>query len=510
MNNFRPKWVKTALSLTAVATMSVPILAACNSGSGADDKTERVLRIATQYYGEEDEYFRQQFTEIFEYNNPNIKIEIVSAMNPDQYRYGGRPEGQKPEDPNEKMKELMNSDNPPDVILMNYEQLPDLIQNNMLKQLDTDITKDKFDLADIVPAVLDGIKSLGDGKLFALAPTFSSQVLVYNKKPFDDAGVPYPKDGMTWDEMFDLARRVAKGEGENRVYGFSFSQYSYGSKENLFHEMSQYSAPLQLRMFNDELTGMTVDSDAWEKVWKTMIQLSNEKIFPEPIDYSNMDMAKRAAMEGSYNPFQNNTFMSGKLAMTIGQQYTLNELIRANKSAQNIQGYTPIDWDIVTVPTHPEAPEIGGNVYLNGLMGINAKAQNPEDAWRFIKFINGEDWARLKSKSVNQLVSRAKYIQPRDGLQYNVKAFYSLKPVPIENEMNKLYREYRNIGQINSMGRQYFKKAIEGTTTVREALKEWQTAGDAALKQLKENPDAPINIMPGMSGAGSTMAIPMY
>jgi multiple sugar transport system substrate-binding protein len=261
-------------------------------------------------------------------------------------------------------------------------------------------------------------------------------------------------------------------------------------------------------MFSDNAEKMTVDSDGWEKVWNTMIQLSKEKIFPEPVDYSKMDAVRRAAMDsGEYNPFQNNTFMNGKLAMTIGQQYSINELIRANKSAASIKGYTPIDWDIVTMPTHPEAKDVGGNVYLNGLMGINAKAQNPADAWKFIKFINGEDWARLKSKSVNQLVSRAKYIQPREGMQYNIKAFYSLKPVPMENEMSKLYRQYQNIGQVNSMGMQYFKKAIEGTTTVREALKEWQTAGDAALKQMKENPDAPINVMPG--GGGKTMAIPM-
>lgn len=504
MNDAKRKWVRSAVAVTAVATLTVPILAACNKGGANNDNTERVLRIATPYYGEEDEYFRQQFTEIFEYNNPNIKVEIVSAMNMDQYRYGNG-ENVKFDDPNEKMKELLNSDNPPDVVMTDLQQLPDLIANNMLKQLDTDITKDKFDISDIVPAVIDGIKSVGEGKLYALAPTFSSQVLLYNKKPFIDAGVNFPTDGMTWDEVFALARRVATGEGENRVYGFAFNQYSYGQKENLFYEMQQYTAPLQLRLFRDNLEGMTVDSDAWERVWSTMIQLSNEKIFPEPIDYSQMDRMRMASM----GPFQGNAFMSGNLAMVIGQHYTLNELIRANKNAANMEGYTPIDWDIVTVPTHQEARDIGGSVYLNGLMAINAKAQNPEDAWRFIKFINGEDWARLKSRSLNQMVSRAKYIQPREGLQYNIKAFYSLKPVPIENELSALYHEYPQIGQVQSMGMQYFKKAIDGTTTVREALKEWQTAGEAALQQIKENPDAPIT-MPGEMGAGSARAIPMY
>lgn len=495
MTNSKPRWLRTIASLTLAVTLTVPVLAACNKGEGADSKTERVLRIATPYYGEEDDYFRTQFTEIFEFNNPNIKVEIVSAINRDRFRYGPPKEGEKEEDPNEKMKEIMNGDNPPDVVMINYDQLPDLINNNMLQQLDTMITKDKFNTADIVPAVIEGIKSLGEGKLYALAPMFSSNVLLYNKKPFTDAGVEFPKDGMTWDEMFDLARRVSKGEGQARTYGFSFNQYSYGSKENLFYEMGTYSAPLQLRMFNDAFDSMTVDSDQWEKVWSTMINLSKQNIFPEPIDYSQMDRVRMASGELDYNPFQNNVFMSGKLAMTIGNMYTINEIIQANKNAPNIKGYTPIEWDIVALPTHPEAKNIGGSVYLNGLMGINAKAQNSADAWKFVKFINGEDWARLKSKSVNQLVSRSKYIQPREGLQYNIKAFTALQPVPIENEMSKLYRKYQgNIGMVQHSGMQYFREALEGKVSVREALKKWQTEGNSVIKQIKENPKGPINI----------------
>ena len=69
---------------------------------------------------------------------------------------------------------------------------------------------------------MDGMKNAGGGKLYALAPTFSSSALIYNKKMFQDAGVDFPKDGMTWDETFDLSKRLAKGEGESRINGFSF------------------------------------------------------------------------------------------------------------------------------------------------------------------------------------------------------------------------------------------------------------------------------------------------
>src|SRR5690606_26208497 len=141
----------------------------------------------------------------------------------------------------------------------------------------------------------------------------------------------------------------------------------------------------------------------------------------------------------------------------------INEMINANKNAVNVKGFTPIDWDIVTMPTHPEAKGKGGNIYMNGVMGINAKAQNQADAWAFLKFVNGEDFARLKSRSMNdsQLVSRKEFIKPKDGLNYNIKALYTLTPIAF-NEMESLYREKPYIGQVQGMGMQYFSEAMKG------------------------------------------------
>ncbi len=489
-------WFKTVTSVTLTLALVVPLLAACGKDTNVDDKTERVLRIASNYGGSSEEYFRQQFSEVFEFAHPNIKIEVVPIVDHDQYRYAPPKPGEKQQDPMEKLKELMTGANPPDLVMVDLAQLPELVDNNMLLQLDPMITKDKFDISDIVPSVIDGLKSMGNGNLYALSPSFTSSALMYNKKLFDDAGVPYPKDDMTWDDMFNIAKLVAKGEGDQRKYGFAFSTYSYG--DNLFYEMNNYyTNALQLRMFNDAGDKMTVDSDQWEKVWKTMQGLVKEKVFPEPMDPSKMGGMMKSQEE--YNPFQNDMFKSGRLAMTIVQNYQINDMINANKNAVNVKGFTPIDWDIVTVPTHPEAKGKGGNIYMNGVMGINAKAQNQPDAWAFLKFVNGEEYARLKSRSLNQnqMVARKKYIQPKDGLTYNIKALYTLTPVPF-NEMNKIYREKPYIGQVQGIGMQYFKKAMEGTTGIRESLKEWQTAGDAALLKLKDNPNAPIDMGMGM------------
>lgn len=479
------KIIPVALALS----LAVPTLAACSKGKDKEQEGERTLRIASSMYfgGDDNGWFRQQFTEIFEYANPNIKLEFVPTTN-SQYMYAPPKPGEKMPDPMEKLKEAMQGANPPDVVMFNLNQTQDLLADNLLTPLDPLIAKDKFDTSGIVPAVLDGLKSSSpDGKLYALAPTFSSGALIYNKKLFDDAGVPYPTDNMTWDQVFDLARRVSKGEGDNRVYGFNF--YSQGFAD-LFNSSYMYTAPLNLRTFDEKGEKMTVDSDQWEKVWNTLIQLDKDKVVPS-MPNPNDQKARMMGPNGNENPFQYDDFMSGRLAMTLMNFGELSRIDNANQNAENIKGYTKIDYDAVTAPSHPEAPGVVANIGMNGIMGINAKAANAADAWKFIKFINSDDWARAKANNNYQLVSRKKYIKAKEGSNLHIEAFYNIKPV-VNNPMDnyKLYQEKPNIFRVQDIGRNYFQQAQQGQKSVRDALKAWQTEGDALLQQMKDNPNA--------------------
>ncbi|WP_269432422.1 ABC transporter substrate-binding protein [Gordoniibacillus kamchatkensis] len=152
--------LRKTLSAAVVLALTVPLATACTKATKKETEGPHTLRIATTMYGggDDNEYFRQQFTEIFEFANPNIKIEFVPTMD-DRFRYGGGPKpGEKIPDPFEKMKEAMQGDNPPDLVMVDYGQLPDLIGSSLLAPLDPLIQKDKLDTSGIVPAVLEGIK----------------------------------------------------------------------------------------------------------------------------------------------------------------------------------------------------------------------------------------------------------------------------------------------------------------------------------------------------------------
>ncbi|WP_211745406.1 extracellular solute-binding protein [Paenibacillus sp. Marseille-Q4541] len=477
-------FARPVVTLLTCMTLVAPAIAGCTAAEPSDD-TERVLRIGTLYGNNDDSYFRQQYTDVFEVLHDNITIEIVPAVDQSEYQYYDYTQKEQPEQPDTlaSVKKLLTGDNPVDVIIGDVSMLKSLVQENMVKQLDPLIAEDKFDTTDIVPTVLDGIKDIGDNSIYALTPTFSSSALFYNKAIFQKAGVEPPVDGSTWDDIFEKARRVASGEGKDRIYGISMNQWS----GDPFYDAQTYAAPLQLRTFDEKAEKMTVDNDSWEKVWSTISKLSRDKIIA---GQEAMNVTSGGATE-EFNPFQGNLFMESRVAMVIADYGYVTRLINDNKYAEKNEKFDPVDWDVVTPPVHQEKPGVGGNVYLSNLMAINSSAQNPEDAWEFVKFLNGEEWAKVRARSSYELVSRKSYIKPKEGLDYNIGAFYALKPIPpVSIDTNKLYQTMPNLWQVDQVGQKYFSEVIDNKKTPKEALAEWEKEGNEMLLKLKKDPKA--------------------
>lgn len=477
----RLKKMGKALTVTLTVALAVGLLAGCNGTKKATTNEEKVLRIGVLYGGSDDSWLRQQYTDIFEFTNSNVKIEIVPAVDQNQYRYNDGTTPIEQPDYIESMKKIMTGSNPVDVVMGDTSLLKQLIQENMLKELDPLIQEDKFDTTDFVPSVINGLKDIGEGKLYALTPSFSSSALYYNKKLFTDAGVEPPTDNMTWEDMFNKARLVSKGESKDRVYGFSFNRYM--GNDPFWDMQYNYIGGLQLKVYDDKAETMTVNSPQWVKVWETISKLVKDDILP---DATATDPSAR----DTWSPVSNDMFLSGKVAMTISESNYVNEIADANNNAAKIKNFTPIDWDVVTVPVHPENPDVGGNIWYNYTFSINSNAANPETAWDFVKFVNGEEYAKLKSRSnTYEMVSRKSYIQPRQGLSYNIQAFYLLRPFPpTDPKSDKLMSEKPGLYGITDVGRRSFNEVLENKKTPEEALNEWAEKGNKMLQEIKLNP----------------------
>ncbi|HEY8530228.1 MAG TPA: extracellular solute-binding protein [Paenibacillaceae bacterium] len=464
------------------------LTAACSRGAG-EPEGPRPLRIGIMYGSADDDYhIRQTLTDAFELTMQGaIEIEIVPAINCDQYQFLSPEEQQNQPDVYEEVKKLLTGPNPVDVMVLDSSLLALLARDNLLVQLDPLMAEDNINKEDFVPAVIDAIAEMGDGFIYALTPTFNPSALFYNKKLFQEAGVEFPTDHMTWDDVFNLARRLKRGEGRDAVWGFTFNEW--GSAGG-FWELQQFVQPLNLRMYDDGLERMTVNNDSWKTAWETIAQLYKDKVLP-----TDELMMGDKPEDGVWHPYMDRAFFRGKVAMVLGNYSFISELVNFNNNAVRLRdwGFEPIDWDVVTVPSHSSAPGVSGNIHLSQLLAINANAQNREDAWTYIKFMTGEEWAKLVSRSPWELPARKAYIRPRSGLSYNIEAFYSVKPAPPRPYAEqKLERDYPNVWRIRDIGKQLFGQVLQGEKTVEEALAEWESRGNDLLPKIRENPNGPI------------------
>ncbi|MNN73479.1 hypothetical protein D3C81_1895990 [compost metagenome] len=98
-------------------------------------------------------------------------------------------------------------------------------------------------------------------------------------------------------------------------------------------------------------------------------------------------------------------------------------------------------------------------------------------------------------------MSRKSYIKAKEGSDLNINAFINVKPaLETMNDMYSLYRKYPNIYAVYNVAQMEYMQALQGTKSIRDALKSWQTRGDSMLQQMRDNPNGPLDM-----GDGSTM-----
>lgn len=85
------------------------------------------------------------------------------------------------------------------------------------------IKKYNFDLSRLEPSTIDIQRQLAEGGMYGLPVSTTSAALFYNKSLFDKFGVSYPRDGMTWDEIYDLAKTMTRTDNGQQIKGMTMS-----------------------------------------------------------------------------------------------------------------------------------------------------------------------------------------------------------------------------------------------------------------------------------------------
>lgn len=206
-----------------------------------------------------------------------------------------------------------------------------------------------------------------DGQQVALPFRSDFWVLFYNKTLFDNAGVAYPTNDMTWEEYKEKAIALA-GDG---VYGT--------------HNHTWLSACVNWAVCDGVNTLIDGEYSDLAYFYQLIQDLEDAEAC---MAYSEVSAA---------GLHYSGAFGNGNIGMLPMGYWYVATLINNIKAG----AYDVTDWGITAVP-HKEDVKAGstfGN--LTGVM-INAKAKNPDAAWDYIAWLCGEEGSKVTAGTGNR------------------------------------------------------------------------------------------------------------
>ncbi|MBD2863503.1 ABC transporter substrate-binding protein [Paenibacillus oceani] len=364
--------------------------------------------------------FNKQYGEAIRSKFPHVNLKVV---------VNGKGTG---------IPELIGSNTPIDIL---YGSVEGIFTNVIDYKLQYDITgliqSRKYDLNKLEPSIVELQRKLSGGKLYGLPVWTATSGLFYNKDLFDKFGQPYPKEGMTWDELAELSKKMTRLEDGVQYYG-----YVTGPGAQM--------ATNQLGL--DPIDPVTMKSNFTSEPWKQFMQSIVDIYKASGLAYKadELDVAKsRAAFE-----------KESRVAM-----YT------------NYSGGTPpetMNWDVVSVPSYKNAPGKGPQVYPN-YWYVSGISKHKEAAFDIIAFLSSDEFQIPHNRKGYATVLKDEAIKKQYGQDMpkfkgkNVAAMFPKQPAPAMN-YTPYVRNAQNVFQ--SAFQKHMLEGIDLNTVMREAAEQ--------------------------------------
>ncbi|WP_186446005.1 ABC transporter substrate-binding protein [Paenibacillus cremeus] len=324
------------------------------------------------------------------------------------------------------------------------------LQYDMQLDMDDLVKSHNVDLSNLEPTALDGMRKLSGGKLWGIPVTNSNMALYYNKDIFNKFGVPLPKDGMTWDEVLDLSKKLTRFEDGKQFLGL-------GVATTQMLSMTQQSLPIV-----DPKSGKSsLSDDRWKKMYSTL--------YEEPAK----PQGYREYMKTIKGNIPNVDEFHNK--QNLGMLVYLSSYFQVN--AKELKG---VNWDMVSVPTFKDMPGVGVQPYP-GYFSVTKQSKHKDDAMEVIKYLISDEVQMQLSKTGTMSALKTDAVKKAFGEQseykdHNLKAVY----------FNKFAEMSQKTKYDNALQDAYFapmKQVASGDVDINTALRQ---AEEVANKKLDE------------------------
>ncbi len=241
----------------------------------------------------------------------------------------------------------------PDTFWMHSNNIYYYASNDQLLDLTSYIdSSESIDLANY-PEGLSQIYNL-NGKQYAIPKDFDTIGLWYNKTMFDAAGVAYPNDTWTWDDMKAAAKKLTKAD--KTQYGFLSPLHS---QEGYYNFVYQNGGTI---VTADKKSGY--DDPKTIEAMEYCFNLVREGLSPAITD----DAARGEA------------FQNGLVAMALFGSWNLSGFA-ANE-------YIVKNCDVAVLPKSNNGGQASIFNGLGNAIAVNTK--HPDESWKWIEYLSNE------------------------------------------------------------------------------------------------------------------------
>lgn len=317
----------------------------------------------------------EEIARAFEAKNPGIKVEI-EVIPWAQYWTN--------------LETAATGRNLPDIFWINAPNFELYASNGMLLPLDDRLAKSSLISIEDYPEALAAIYNYR-GKQYGIPKDFDTIGLWYNKELFDAAGIAYPDEAWTWDDLIKAA--VALTDEANQVWGIAAELNLQSGFGNTVHQAGGY-------IINEDRTKTGIaEPEAIEglKFWTGLIHV--HKASPSMAQMTDTEPVS--------------LFESGRVAMYFTGSW--NAIRFANNE------YTKDRVDVAVLPKGKERA-----VMIHGLANvIAANTKYPEEAWKFVEFLGSKEAMEIQAKTGTVIPA---YMEMTDLWvnsipQFNLRAF---------------------------------------------------------------------------------------
>ena len=427
------KLIKKIAAMCGLALAAAALLCGCSS----DHESGGKLKLTFQIWDDAQRGGMQDVANAYMARHPGVSIE-VQVTSWDEYWT--------------KLDAAAESNQLPDIFWMHTNQI--------LKYADYGKLADLTDLYDhedpeyyrkhFSDISLDNAKG-SDGRIYGVPKDKDSVCLVYNRELFDAAGLSYPDNTWTWNDLVDASQTIYDKTGKYGYMAYADEQLGYW---NFVYQAGGY-------ILNEDKTRAGFDQPATRKGMEFYIGLQSHEWCPDQNYFAET------------NP--GTAFISEQGAMYLEGNWNLMSMMKNN---MNLMG----KWDVAVLPKCPDPLNGDGRATIsNGLCyATGADGRHLEAVKDVLRFAGSEEGQRVQGLSGAAIPAyiglEDTWISSFDQFEYklDVQKCIDMLPYGVQSVNNASRPNWKT--QINDL----LLKIYSGELTLDQGLAEMQTLVDTA------------------------------